>query len=256
MHDGDRGTHLRPASKLALNASRTAPKRSRHDPSIIARRYPAADARAAGAAGRRVRGRRQLADSPPGPPDAPGWGNHVLSHHRVLDLTDERGHFAGYLLAALGAEVIAIEPPEGIRARRLQPFVADDPGPAAVPHPLRLQPGQALGRARLGARPLTASGSSASSPAPGRGARLGRRRASSSGWAWATPPQAAANPGLVHAWISRSARTGRRRLGGDGPDRDGPSGSLVLNGDRDRPPVRLVLPQAFAMAAPSPPAPC
>ena len=52
----------------------------------------------------------------------------MLSHLRVLDLTDERGHFAGYLLAALGADVIAVEPPDGMGARRLSPFVGDRPG--------------------------------------------------------------------------------------------------------------------------------
>ncbi|SVD91633.1 uncharacterized protein METZ01_LOCUS444487, partial [marine metagenome] len=35
----------------------------------------------------------------------------MLSNYRVLDLTDERGIFCGYLLAHLGAEVVAIEPP-------------------------------------------------------------------------------------------------------------------------------------------------
>lgn len=45
-----------------------------------------------------------------------------LSHLRVLDLTDERGIMAGYLLAQLGAQVIHIEPPEGSSARRMPPF--------------------------------------------------------------------------------------------------------------------------------------
>ena len=53
----------------------------------------------------------------------------MLSNYRVLDLTDERGHFAGQLLAALGAEVIAVEPPGGMRARQLGPFVGDRPDP-------------------------------------------------------------------------------------------------------------------------------
>ena len=37
----------------------------------------------------------------------------MLSAYRVLDLTDQRGNLAGLLLASLGAEVIAIEPPGG-----------------------------------------------------------------------------------------------------------------------------------------------
>ena len=33
---------------------------------------------------------------------------------RVLDLTDESGAFAGRILADLGADVVMIEPPEGV----------------------------------------------------------------------------------------------------------------------------------------------
>ena len=46
----------------------------------------------------------------------------MLSAYRVLDLTDYRGNLAGLLLAALGAEVIAIEPPGGSDSRRMGPF--------------------------------------------------------------------------------------------------------------------------------------
>lgn len=46
----------------------------------------------------------------------------MLSPYRVLDLTDDRGHFAGFLLAQMGAEVIAVEPAEGQRARHRGPW--------------------------------------------------------------------------------------------------------------------------------------
>src|SRR4029077_15164198 len=49
-------------------------------------------------------------------------GSDVLTGVRVLDLTDERGAFAAYLLAGLGADVVAVEPPEGSGARRAPPF--------------------------------------------------------------------------------------------------------------------------------------
>ena len=49
----------------------------------------------------------------------------MLDHYRVLDLTDERGHLAGFILAQMGAEVIAIEPPSGSTARRIGPFAND-----------------------------------------------------------------------------------------------------------------------------------
>jgi crotonobetainyl-CoA:carnitine CoA-transferase CaiB-like acyl-CoA transferase len=34
----------------------------------------------------------------------------MLSDYRVLDLTDEKGIFCGYMLAQLGAQVLAVEP--------------------------------------------------------------------------------------------------------------------------------------------------
>ena len=46
----------------------------------------------------------------------------MLSGYRVLDLTDERGHLAAFILAQMGAEVISIEPPTGSSARRLGPY--------------------------------------------------------------------------------------------------------------------------------------
>jgi crotonobetainyl-CoA:carnitine CoA-transferase CaiB-like acyl-CoA transferase len=45
----------------------------------------------------------------------------MLSPYRVLDLADERGLIAGMILADLGADVIAVEPPAGSPARRPAP---------------------------------------------------------------------------------------------------------------------------------------
>jgi len=45
-----------------------------------------------------------------------------LAGFRVLDLADERGILAGRLLADLGADVVAVEPPEGHALRRRGPF--------------------------------------------------------------------------------------------------------------------------------------
>lgn len=49
----------------------------------------------------------------------------MLSPYRVLDLTDERGLFAGALLAQMGAEVVLVEPPSGSPGRHQPPFVDD-----------------------------------------------------------------------------------------------------------------------------------
>jgi crotonobetainyl-CoA:carnitine CoA-transferase CaiB-like acyl-CoA transferase len=43
---------------------------------------------------------------------------------RVLDCSDHRGHFAGYLLALVGADVIDVEPPGGNPARTRPPLAA------------------------------------------------------------------------------------------------------------------------------------
>jgi len=53
----------------------------------------------------------------------------LLTPYRVLDLTDQRGMLTGQILADLGADVIAIEPPGGSSARSVGPFAGDDPGP-------------------------------------------------------------------------------------------------------------------------------
>jgi crotonobetainyl-CoA:carnitine CoA-transferase CaiB-like acyl-CoA transferase len=52
----------------------------------------------------------------------------ALSDVRVLDLTEERGLYAGKMLADLGADVLLIEKPAGSPARRLGPFNKDIPG--------------------------------------------------------------------------------------------------------------------------------
>ncbi len=51
-----------------------------------------------------------------------GW----LAPYRVVDLTDGRGLLAGQMLAKLGADVVQVEPPGGLSARRLAPV--DDRG--------------------------------------------------------------------------------------------------------------------------------
>ncbi|MHB8575442.1 MAG: CaiB/BaiF CoA transferase family protein [Dehalococcoidia bacterium] len=52
-----------------------------------------------------------------------------LTGLRVVELCDERGAFAGKLLADMGAEVIKVEPPGGDPTRAHGPFVDDVPDP-------------------------------------------------------------------------------------------------------------------------------
>jgi crotonobetainyl-CoA:carnitine CoA-transferase CaiB-like acyl-CoA transferase len=55
--------------------------------------------------------------------------DHLLSSHRILDLTDEKGFLAGKILGDLGADVIKIERPGGDPARNIGPFYHN------IPHP-------------------------------------------------------------------------------------------------------------------------
>lgn len=52
----------------------------------------------------------------------------ALDGVKVLDLTEDRGLYAGKLLADLGADVIRIEKPEGGKSRHTAPFKDDVPG--------------------------------------------------------------------------------------------------------------------------------
>ncbi|HEB91756.1 MAG TPA: CoA transferase [Deltaproteobacteria bacterium] len=51
----------------------------------------------------------------------------LLEPYRVLDLTDVRGQIAGFMLGELGADVIRVEPPGGSAARRVGPFLEEGP---------------------------------------------------------------------------------------------------------------------------------
>lgn len=57
-----------------------------------------------------------------------------LGQYRVLDLTDESGVFCTKILAALGADVIRVEPPGGDPTRRIGPFYHDEPDPEKSLH--------------------------------------------------------------------------------------------------------------------------
>ncbi|HVA41270.1 MAG TPA: CoA transferase [Candidatus Binataceae bacterium] len=65
---------------------------------------------------------------------APQPLSDALAEFAVLEAGDERGEFAGLLLAGLGAEVIRIEPPGGAPSRWLGPFDGDAPDPERSLH--------------------------------------------------------------------------------------------------------------------------
>ncbi len=61
--------------------------------------------------------------------EQPAETEGLLSPYRVLDLAGETGILAGKILADLGADVIAVEPPEGNPGRQLGPCYKGRPDP-------------------------------------------------------------------------------------------------------------------------------
>jgi benzylsuccinate CoA-transferase BbsE subunit len=53
----------------------------------------------------------------------------IFAGLRVVDLTDHKGALCGRILADMGADVIKVEPPGGDAARRIGPFLDDQPHP-------------------------------------------------------------------------------------------------------------------------------
>ncbi|MEZ4289888.1 MAG: CoA transferase [Myxococcota bacterium] len=171
----------------------------------------------------------------------------LLTPYRVLDLTDERGQLAGMILGDLGADVLRIEPPTGSPARRAAPRLADGPESerslcfAAYERNKRsvvLDLERAADRERLlalvaGADFVLDSGP----PSVLDGAGLGFERLRES------------NDRLVHVRVTP--------FGEDGPWAGRPcadltiaalGGPVSLQGDADRAPVRLSVPQVWRHA--------
>ncbi|MCS5682374.1 MAG: CoA transferase [Acidimicrobiales bacterium] len=177
-------------------------------------------------------------------------GYIVLSEYRVLDLTDERGHLAAFILAQMGAEVIAIEPPSGSSARRLGPFADGiDDGEHSLHHwaynrgkksvVLDLDTPDGITELR---RLIAGADLMFDSYDPGIMESLGL-----------TPSDVAElNPHIISVSITA--------FGSDGPKANwvhsdltlqAAAGNMVLTGDEDRSPLRAggTLPQAFGNAA-------
>lgn len=166
----------------------------------------------------------------------------MLSRFRILDLTDDRGHFCGMILAQLGAEVIAIEPPGGQRARRQRPYAEDTADPEkSLTHWAYNRGKQSLTLDLGDERDLQqleqlASTADAVIDSGASGVDLASLRSK--------------HPHLVTASISGFGATGPKA---DWATSDiintAASGTMGITGDRDRAPVRLSLPQTWHFAA-------
>jgi crotonobetainyl-CoA:carnitine CoA-transferase CaiB-like acyl-CoA transferase len=166
----------------------------------------------------------------------------MLERYRVLDLTDERGQLAGAMLAALGAEVILIEPPGGSHSRTVGPWAGDrrdaeaslghwgyNRGKKSVVLDVRHER-EAFENLARGADVLIEAGSPAQ--------------------LLSYADTSALNPALVHVSITP--------FGSDGPKADwaatdltvwASSMTLQITGDPDRAPLRVSVPQAFLHAS-------
>lgn len=163
---------------------------------------------------------------------------------RVLDFTDATGDLAGRVLADLGAEVICVEPPDGSASRRLPPFIAADGArdvrslwwetTAVGKKSVTADIDRSDDRDRL-LQLIDSADVLIESFAPGRLTSVGL----------GAQVLAERNPDLIYAAISP--------FGQDGPKHSYPANDLVLQaaggllgmqGDGDRPPVPVGLPQA------------
>jgi crotonobetainyl-CoA:carnitine CoA-transferase CaiB-like acyl-CoA transferase len=172
----------------------------------------------------------------------------MLSPYRVLDLTDSRAELGPLLLAGLGADVVKVEPPGGSASRREPPLDASLPdGLQSVRfHALNrgkrsvvLDLESASGRAAF-ERLVTTADFLFENAAPGAMAARGIGFEQLRG----------VNPRLVYVATTP--------FGQDGPyarhhatdlTLAAMGGMMALNGERDRPPVRITVPQTWYHAA-------
>ncbi|MCP4226154.1 MAG: CoA transferase [Actinomycetia bacterium] len=174
----------------------------------------------------------------------------MLSSYRVVDLTDERGHLAGFIWAQMGADVVSVEPPGGASSRRLLPFAGDIEDPERSLHHWAYNRGKRSvvvdleteeGRTDL-RRLMDGADVVFESFAPGTLDALGL----------GYDDLAVSNPALIYVSITP--------FGSDGPKANwhatdltiqAAAGNMVLTGETDRAPLRAggTVPQAFHNAA-------
>jgi crotonobetainyl-CoA:carnitine CoA-transferase CaiB-like acyl-CoA transferase len=166
----------------------------------------------------------------------------MLEGYRIVDLTDERGNLAAFMLAGLGADVVLVEPPTGSGGRHRGPFAG---GGADAERSLTFW-GWNRGK-RSVVIDLTAAAGPSALAALCRDADV----VIESG---AVPvdltPLRAAHPELVTVSISAFGPTGPKA---QWPSTDltahAAGCQLAMTGDEDRAPVRTTVPQAFLHAS-------
>lgn len=149
----------------------------------------------------------------------------MLSCYRILDLTEPESWLCGMVLAQLGAEVIAVEPPGGRDCSGLRPSWRE-----------AYLRGRTLLEGSLDEVNQVASGVDVVIGSDIEGVDLGTLRA--------------ADPALVTLSITPWGETGpKSQWRASDLVLAAAGGHVILNGDADRPPVRISEPQAFHHAS-------
>ena len=172
----------------------------------------------------------------------------MLSPYTVLDVSDDRGEMASMILGDLGANVVKVEPPYGSTSRRMGPFLEDAPEPENSlqffafnrnKRGVTLDVTTKAGRAAL-LRLAEKADFVIESAGPGEMAKLGL----------GFDAFEKANPSIIYVAISA--------FGQDGPQADYAASDLTLaamggpmsvQGNPERAPVRLSVPQAWLHAS-------
>jgi len=172
----------------------------------------------------------------------------MLGPYTILDLTDDRGELAAMVLGDLGADVIKVEPPQGSSSRRMGPFLEGAPEPERSLHffafnrnkrGITLDLTTEAGRSVL-LRLVEKADFLIESARPGGMDELGL----------GFDALRQVNPRLVYVAITAFGR--------DGPHADfaasdltlaAMGGSMSLQGDPGRPPVRITVPQVWLHAS-------
>ncbi len=172
----------------------------------------------------------------------------MLAPYRVLDLTDARAELATFVLAGLGADVIKVEPPGGSASRREQPV---DPAQPAALASLRFHAFNRGKRsvvldldAERGRADFLALVASADFVFEN--AEPGALEARGLGFAALRE----ARPDLVYVAITPFGQSGpyAHHLATD-LTLSAMGGAMALNGEPDRRPVRITVPQTWHHAA-------
>ena len=172
----------------------------------------------------------------------------MLAPYRVLDLTDGRAELATFILAGLGADVIKVEPPGGAASRRAGPRVEGEPPSLTSLRFHAYNRGKRSVEIDLdhpdGRREFLDLVSSADFLFEDAGAGVMEER----GLGFEALRHA--RPDLVYVAISPFGQTGpyAHHLATD-LTLSAMGGSMALNGDADRRPVRITVPQTWHHAA-------